>query len=76
MHKSSLLYGDFKKPIEIDESELMNRVSLGTTLCNINITLFKDCKILISDTDPIYLFIFHRNMSRRLFGCRQCRMCS
>ena len=30
MHKSSLLYGDFKKPIEIDESELMNRVSLGT----------------------------------------------
>ena len=30
MHKGSLLYGDFKKPIEIDESELMNRVSLGT----------------------------------------------
>ena len=29
MHKSSSLYGDFKKPIEIDESELMNRVSLG-----------------------------------------------
>ena len=57
MHKSST-YMDILKSLRNWWIRTNEQGIIRYHLMYINITLFKDCKIWISDTDPIYLFIY------------------